>query len=553
MMTKNGFRLVAGCTALLLGGGCGLLIGYEDATLQPEAATSSTSSGGGAGGSSACEPGKTAPCYSGPEGTEGVGICKAGSKTCNAEGTEYGACTGDVTPGVETCADSKDEDCDGHDCAVWAELFGDSDSQAAYGVAVDTTGNSYVIGSFYGAIPFDGNTLISSGITSAFLVKFDPSGKHIWSKQFGGVSVLGLVSVATDAGGNVVIAGYSSTDAVDFGGGSVPPGAVVAKFASDGKHMWSKSFGGVQCNSILTGLSLVTSVAFTPQNDIIAVGAFCGTANLGNGPITAQSVGYPDAFIVKLRSTDGSSKTADGGWTRVFGDGSTQRANSVAVDTAGNILVAGNFNGSIDLGLGPATSAGGSDVFLAKLVADGGPSWVRTFGDTKDDSANRLAIGKYGGPVLTGTFQGTVDFGGGAVKATGVHANGFVAQYATGNSFQWAKTFGGSGIVNDLGVAGDGAGNIFLSGSAAATIDLGTGPLTAGGGLDIFLAKFTSIGQTSWSRRFGNEADQIATGLALTQVGEPTLVGAVAKSVDFGTGLLTSSGDNDGFIARFSP
>ena len=60
-----------------------------------------------------CAPGSKASCYSGPAGTLGVGICAAGTQTCNAQGTGYGACTGEVTPQVETCMTPGDEDCNG--------------------------------------------------------------------------------------------------------------------------------------------------------------------------------------------------------------------------------------------------------------------------------------------------------------------------------------------------------------------------------------------------------------------------------------------------------
>jgi hypothetical protein len=67
----------------------------------------------GAGNCVVCIPGSAIPCYSGPNETASIGICKAGTQTCNTQGTGYGACTGDVTPGVETTCNGLDDDCDG--------------------------------------------------------------------------------------------------------------------------------------------------------------------------------------------------------------------------------------------------------------------------------------------------------------------------------------------------------------------------------------------------------------------------------------------------------
>ncbi|ATB34072.1 Kelch repeat-containing protein [Melittangium boletus] len=76
------------------------------------------------GVASLCAPGTTESCYSGPAGTEGVGMCHAGARTCNASGTAWGACTGAVVPQTEVCGNTLDEDCDGQiddspPCAGW--------------------------------------------------------------------------------------------------------------------------------------------------------------------------------------------------------------------------------------------------------------------------------------------------------------------------------------------------------------------------------------------------------------------------------------------------
>lgn len=61
----------------------------------------------------ACSPGEMEDCYSGPAGTAGVSVCKAGIHTCNMEGSGFGDCMGEVLPQAETCNTSIDDNCNG--------------------------------------------------------------------------------------------------------------------------------------------------------------------------------------------------------------------------------------------------------------------------------------------------------------------------------------------------------------------------------------------------------------------------------------------------------
>ena len=90
-----------------------------------------------------CEPGKTQKCeYQGPEGSEGVGPCKAAVRTCKDNGT-WGKCEGEVLPvyekGEELCTNGIDDDCDGvvdngtseGGCAFWHDTeVSDADADA---------------------------------------------------------------------------------------------------------------------------------------------------------------------------------------------------------------------------------------------------------------------------------------------------------------------------------------------------------------------------------------------------------------------------------------
>lgn len=61
-----------------------------------------------------CTPSQSGSCYTGPSGTEGVGICHAGSRQCDEFGRAWGPCTGEQTPHVqEDCTADGDEDCNG--------------------------------------------------------------------------------------------------------------------------------------------------------------------------------------------------------------------------------------------------------------------------------------------------------------------------------------------------------------------------------------------------------------------------------------------------------
>jgi hypothetical protein len=69
-------------------------------------------------------------------------------------------------------------------------------------------------------------------------------------------------------------------------------------------------------------------------------------------------------------------------WSHLYGSSSDQYGQSIAVDTDGNVIVAGTFWSSIDLGGGPLTSAGMTDVFLARFDATGAHAWSHRFGDS---------------------------------------------------------------------------------------------------------------------------------------------------------------------------
>jgi hypothetical protein len=553
-------KTIVGVTAatvgVILAGGCQLIAGVREGQPYPaDAGTTGTGGeGGGAGasttgsgGATSCAPGSKIDCYSGPDGTKGVGICQAGKKSCRMDGSGYDACVGEVKPKAESCAAKEDENCDGHDCVQWAELFGDDASQLATGAAVDSHGNIYATGAFYGAIHFGNKTLISAGEADIFVLKLSPDGKPIWGQQFGDGSLQDNSLVAVDASDNVFVTGRSPTP-ISLGGALVPAGLFVAKLDSDGKYVWGK---GLTTNAGCTGSdSNINGLATTLQGDVVLGGYYCGTIDFGEGLISSDSVSR-DGFVAKLKGADGTVNAADQTWGKVFGQALSQELDGIAVDSAGSVLMAGTFSGSMSLGPGDfLSSTGGSDAFIAKLTPAGLPSWHVKLGDGADQAMVAIAVDSTGGPIVTGTFEGTVDFGGNKITK----GTSFIAKYDSDGAYKWNNIITTTAVA--ASVALDSDGNAIVAGIFSGSVDLGKTPLNATGpGLETFVAKLSAAGTLSWIKRFGDSTDLLGAGasVAITGLGEPILVGRVAGPIDFGTGTLTPAGEVDVFVAKLSP
>ena len=104
---------------------------------------------------------------------------------------------------------------------LWATYYGGSGNDNAYGVATDASGNVYMAGQTDGAsgIASGGFQNTFGGAADAFLVKFDAAGNRLWATYYGGTGSDGGYAVTTDASGNVYLGGYtSSTSGIASGG-----------------------------------------------------------------------------------------------------------------------------------------------------------------------------------------------------------------------------------------------------------------------------------------------------------------------------------------------
>lgn len=427
----------------------------------------------------------------------------------------------------------------------WSQRFGGGFDEGGNSVATDESNNIVVTGYYVVAEDSRRGLLMSAGgqyLTQAFLMKFGTNGNQLWSKTFGhgqfGISI--GHSVATDGSGNVFITGYLSGTA-DFGGGTLASEGssdiFVAAFDDTGNHLWSKRFGDA---NMQVGLS----VAADGSGDIIVTGYFHGTADFGGGLLT--SAGAADIFVAKFDSNGNHL------WSRRFGDGDDQSARSIAAEGSGDIVVTGHFNGTTDFGGGPLTSAGGYDIFLAKFDSDGNHLWSRSFGDADSQFGVSVVRDGFGNIIVTGYFNGTTDFGGGPLTSAGGY-DVFVARLDPHGNHLWSRSFGDGDSQFGASIAADNLGDIIVTGRFRGTTDFGGGPLASAGEYDIFVAKIDANGTHVWSQSFGDGNIQSGRAVAADGSGGIVVTGEFLGTVDFGDGTLSSARADwyDIFVAKF--
>jgi len=229
------------------------------------------------------------------------------------------------------------------------------------------------------------------------------------------------------------------------------------------------------------------------------------------------------------------------------------------VDLSGNAVVTGDFEGTVGFGGAPLTSEGYSDIFVASFGPTGAHRWSKRFGDASHDHGHGVAAGGTGDVVVTGEFKGTLDLGGGPLSTTGNYYNVFVASFGPTGAHRWSKGFGGfmSG-GHGYGVAVDDSGDAVVTGAFFGTVDFGGAPLKSAGEDDTFVASFDPTGTHRWSKRFGSASSEHydgttfgdSYGVALDGSGNVVVTGTFQETVDFGGGPLTSASCTDIFLLR---
>jgi hypothetical protein len=339
---------------------------------------------------------------------------------------------------------------------LWIDQLGTPADDDGTFLASDGAGGLFVGGFTEGSLGGP-----SAGNPDAWLARYDNAGNQIWIRQFGSSSTQYAAAAASDGTGGVYVVG--STDWAIVGSrGTFFYDAWIARYDGAGTQLWIRQFGtddqhdhGVGCSADGSG------------------GAF--VSGLGSGA----------AWLARY---DGNGIQQ---WMKTFAGGAILRSSTA--DGSGGVFLCGQVNGPLG-----GWSFGDYDAWVAHFDGTGNQLWLRQFGSSSADSARSVTIDDVGGVYVSGTTSGAL--GGQQIGAS----DGWLAHYDAAGNQTWIRQFGSASQEDVYASAADGSGGVYLAGDTFGALGG-----SSAGGIDVWLARYDSVGSQIWIQQFGSLSAEV--------------------------------------------
>lgn len=165
-------------------------------------------------------------------------------------------------------------------------------------------------------------------------------------------------------------------------------------------------------------------------------------------------------------------------WSTYYGGIGIDESHCVTTDNLGNIYLAGQTDSPNGISSGGfQDSIGGlTDAYLVKFDALGNRLWATYYGGINDEDDIRVATDTLGNVYLAGwTYSDSAIASGGFQNIYGGLGDAFLVKFDAAGNRLWATYYGGSAIENGLGVSTDISGNVYLTGLSYSTSNIASG------------------------------------------------------------------------------
>jgi hypothetical protein len=419
-------------------------------------------------------------------------------------------------------------------------------ASAVRAVARNAVGDVYLAGEFTGTVGFGSIQLVAQGDKDLFLAKWNAAtSSWAWARGAGGSRATTQVRAIALSGNNVYLTG-SFDNTVSLAGQSLKVGTgyrsdiFLAKYVDQGTSVadgWALGAGG---SDIDNSYAIVAS-----GNSLYIAGSFIAQMTLAGQALRSNGNFSSDFFVAKY-TDQGSSAT--GVWATSGGGTGGDNAYGLAL-SGDNLYVVGDyFGGAASVIAGQSLAQAESynaNGFVAKYLDQGSTyanGWVASMGGPTGTDAC-LGVAANGSTLyVTGSYTASATVAGQALTSAG-DRDVFVAKYTDEGSSAaggWAASGGGTSYDVPTAIASNGTG-VYVTGSYGLSATFAGQPLTAAGGSDIFVARYTDQVSTyanGWAVGAGGAGTDYAYGLAPSQggvyvagnLGPPATVGSTTFS-----------------------
>lgn len=376
-------------------------------------------------------------------------------------------------------------------------------------IAVDGAANAYVAGSATKGFPTLAGyqTTYGGGTNDAFVLKVSAAGTLLYSTYLGGSSGDNANGIALDGSGNAYVVGQTTSSDFPLGAAPIqstnPSGdGFVTKINSTGSSLlYSTYIGGTSGPSLATAIALdsssnayvagITDASDFPMTSGVVQGTFGGTEDAFVTEVKADGSAWVYSTYLGGSATDDALGIAVDSAGEAYVTGNTQSTNFPTVNAAQKAL-GGNS---------------ATNVFITKLNAGATALLFSTYyGGTLDDEGTGIALDSFGDAYVTGRTTSSNYPVSNSFQATlSGSSDAFVTEFSNTGFVEYSSYLGGTGTENDSlsgsdsqgpvgAIAVDASSNAYLAGATASTtsfpIATGVAQLNYGGGLsDAFIAK----------------------------------------------------------------
>jgi hypothetical protein len=423
---------------------------------------------------------------------------------------------------------------------IWVKTANGSGNDNVYKIFAKNN-KIYVSGGFETELYFGTINLTGSSIRRSFYAILDENGNYQYANSLNGNSTNDCYSICIDNNNRIYLTGQffdkiilNSIEFISKGDSDFYSITLDSNYNYIDYDVFG-AFRGIVCHN---------DSEIDKNGNLIIAGYFYGKVVFGNDTIVSN--GLKDAFISSYSLLNGFN------WVRRFGSNKNEEINALAIDSTGNIIIGGYFEGNINELNFSKNIIGPKDIFYARVSTNNGNIlWFKSLGNDKYNSINTIAVRNNGRIFYGANFQGTL-----TINSNNIVSNGFddILIFSSDTNGVILNTLkaGGADFDDVKKIVASPDGSIYVTGSFEGNASFGSTLLASSGGDDVFIARINTSVNWHWAKSLGTSYFlEYGNSLTTDNSGNIYLAATYRDLLEYQGNFLIPYGENDILLAKF--